>query len=268
MRLKGHRQMNAGASTANAANRQIRGALQLALAKIEAAQNAGDLWEATRNLLRLALPFEFCCLNYYPFLATARMLFRERYPFVSVQQFRRFCEVAPFTPYLQANAGLKAKRHFKVPLDIVQSCRTLKGIGYQGERHPLQLSNANKLVVQHQSLPGLRATVNLLQMDAAPLSLPMFLIRLENREDRLRGGQDDRSDDRLVLWTGLSSSEQRVASLASQGYRNSEIAKQLNKSSLTVKKQLQSVYRKLDVPGRSRLIALLAATPSVERNPG
>jgi DNA-binding CsgD family transcriptional regulator/PAS domain-containing protein len=390
---------------ARAASQQIPSGLKSALAKVEAAQNAEQLWEATQNLLRPALPFEFCCLNYYPFLATAPMLFRERHPFASVQHFQRFCEVAPFTPYLQANAGakharlsdiieesellsscyysefmrpsrsryeacllfwdgtlfeglvglhrasrhgdfsdadmslllrfypyfqhalrrvlqahrekathgslellldqlplativldwnlnttyqnraaeelvvlwnlgplaarsLKAKRHFKVPLEIVQTCCTLKSIGSHGERHPFQLSNADKIIVQHQSLPGLRATVNLLQMQAASLSLPMFLIRLENRDDRLGESLDDRNADQLVLWTSLSWSEQRVASLASPGYHDSEIAERLNKSSLTVKKQLQSVYRKLDVSGRSRLIALLAGTPSLGRSPG
>src|SRR5208282_5123444 len=60
-----------------------------------------------------------------------------------------------------------------------------------------------------------------------------------------------------ALWANLSRSEQRVAWLAGQGHRNAEIARRLNKSTLTVKKQLQSVYEKLEVAGRSRRIALL-----------
>jgi DNA-binding CsgD family transcriptional regulator/PAS domain-containing protein len=398
-----HKQLEKSCKAPNVSieSRPIPSGLKPALAKVEAAQKAEDLWQSARNLLRLALPFEFCCLNYYPFLATAPMLFRERYPFASIQEFQRFCQVAPFTPYLQANPGvryarlsdiieepellsscyyrefmrpsrsryetclffwdgtlfeglvglhrasrhgdfsdaeislllqfysdfhnalrrvlqvhrekamrsslellldqlplativldwnlrvtyqnraaeemeilwnlgplaarsLKSKRSFNLPLEILQSCHTLKNIGYHCDTHPLQLSNANKLVVLHQSLPGLRATVNLLQMEAAPLSLPMFLVRLENRENCLGESQDDRTADRLVLFSSLSWSEQRVASLASRGFRNSEIAERLNKSILTVKKQLQSVYRKLDVPGRSRLIALLAASRSLE----
>jgi hypothetical protein len=46
--------------------------------------------------------------------------------------------------------------------------------------------------------------------------LPMFLVRLENRENCLGESQDDRTADRLVLFSSLSWSEQRVASLAAE----------------------------------------------------
>src|SRR5258708_18017116 len=99
-------------------------------------------------------------------------------------------------------------------------------------------------------------------MDSGPLSLPMFLITLEHREtsqDQLHNGSIQ-----LALWAHLTRCEQQVASLVGRGYRNTEIAQRLNKSSMTVKKQLQSVYHKLDVTGRGRLMALLASC----RSPG
>lgn len=49
----------------------------------------------------------------------------------------------------------------------------------------------------------------------------------------------------------------RRAQLVGQGRRNEEIAQRLGKSVLTVKKQLHSIYAKLDAPNRGRLIALL-----------
>jgi hypothetical protein len=52
---------------------------------------------------------EFCCLNFYPFLATPPMVFRER-PFASLAQFQRFLELAPFTPYVMANPGIRWAR--------------------------------------------------------------------------------------------------------------------------------------------------------------
>ena len=55
----------------------------------------------------------------------------------------------------------------------------------------------------------------------------------------------------------LSPRERDVARLVGQGCSNDEIASQLGKSVLTVKKQLRSVYEKLDLSGRGRLIALL-----------
>ena len=101
-------------------------------------------------------------------------------------------------------------------------------------------------------------------MDAAPLSLPMFLVRLESRDGCLGENDGALTERQLALWANLSRSEQHVAWLASQGHRNAEIARRLHKSTLTVKKQLQSVYEKLDAPGRNRLIALLRSGPRPE----
>jgi DNA-binding CsgD family transcriptional regulator len=83
----------------------------------------------------------------------------------------------------------------------------------------------------------------------------MFLVTLERRGGSLGDGVEDLNQ--LALWAQLTRSEQRVAWLAGQGQRNAEIAQSLKKSTMTVKKQLQSVYHKLDVTGRGRLIALL-----------
>jgi DNA-binding CsgD family transcriptional regulator/PAS domain-containing protein len=369
--------------------------LEPALIKLEAAQDVDDLWQALRFVLHSALPLEFCCLNFCPFLATPPMLFRERVPFSTLQHFQRFCGQAPFTRYLQANPGiqhvrlsdiineaellpseyfhefmqptnsryeaylifwhdalfegviglhrttsqgdfsdaeislllhlyphcqnalrrvlqlhreramrtsvellldrlplatiildwdfkityhnraaedlgvlwnlgpdaarsLKPTKTFAPPPDIIDACRRLKEApGY----HPARahsLGNGDSLVIHHQKLQGLRAQVSLLQMDAAPLSPPMFIVRLESRERYLGKNNDDLFGGQLALWASLSRCEQRVAWLASQGHRNAEIARRLRKSSMTVKKQLQSVYRKLEVSGRSRLIALVS----------
>ncbi len=362
------------------------------LLRLEAVQEGKDLWEVTRTLLHSAFSFEFCCLNFYPFLATPPMLFRERAPFATLEQFQRFCRLAPATPYVQANPGVRYVRlsdviaeaellksdyyrefmqptnsryeicllfwegslfeglvgmhratnhgdfsdaeisrllglypHFQnalrrvlqiqrersmrnslellfdqlplatiildwdlqvtyhnraakercvrwdigsvaagcrkpaggfaLPEDILDCCRRLKGISGNGRAKTDPLADRHGLAIYHPRLPGLRAEVSLLQMNAATLSLPMFLIRLEDRRDC--GKSDDLAGRQLALWAKLSRSEQRVAWLASQGHRNGEIARLLNKSAMTVKTQLQSVYQKLEVNGRGRLIALV-----------
>jgi DNA-binding CsgD family transcriptional regulator len=167
----------------------------------------------------------------------------------------------------QAARSLKPSRHFEIPPEIIETCRNLKNTWNRGDTSADPLETDNHLVVEHQHLPGLRASVNVLQMDAAPLSLPMFLVTLENRG----GGEadEDLNGNQLALWACLTRSEQRVARLAGQGRRNAEIAHLLNKSPMTVKKQLQSVYQKLDVTGRGRLIALLCSAndPHAERGP-
>ena len=373
-------------------------AMALALNRLEAAQDGGTLWEATRKVLGLTLPFEFCCLNFYPFLATPPMIFRER-PFDSLAHFQRFVELNPCVPHVMANPGIRwvrltdqvaesellgskydlefmqpfngryemallfwdgsffqglvglhrAERHgdfsdteislllrlyehfqnglrrvlriqrekairgslellfdrlplatiildwelrvtyqnraaeelcvlwnlgpqaskclnprksFVLPEEIFDACRSLKGVLLPENPRIHRLEDDRGFGIDHPVLDGLRARVNLLQTNAAPLSLPMLLIRLENREDLLGKRDNDLADRQLALWVNLSRSEQLVARLAGQGCRNDEIAQRLGKSVLTVKKQLQSVYHKLEVNGRSRLIALLSSSSS------
>jgi DNA-binding CsgD family transcriptional regulator len=157
----------------------------------------------------------------------------------------------------QAARSLKPSQHFEIPPEIVETCRNLKNTWDRGDGNGVPLGTDNHLVIEHQHLSGLRASVNVLQMDAAPLSLPMFLVTLESRGGSLGDGSEDLTGSQLALWARLTRSEQRVAWLAGQGQRNAEIAGLLKKSTMTVKKQLQSVYHKLDVTGRGRLIALI-----------
>ncbi len=55
----------------------------------------------------------------------------------------------------------------------------------------------------------------------------------------------------------LSAAERHVAELVCQGMTNQEIAQKLDKQTDTVKKQLQSIFRKMDICSRGKLISLL-----------
>jgi DNA-binding CsgD family transcriptional regulator len=378
--------------------------LEPALIRLSAADEMQEFWEATKALLHLALPIHFCCLCFRPFIVMPATVFRERAPFASDAEFRRFRELCPFSAYVEhhpgvrvirlsdiignsklmkteffrlfmrpcgdryqaylvlwessvfqglvglhrtaqqrdftdseihlleqlypyfENAGrrvlsshrekarrmsleillsrlpiatiildwdlsvtyrnrtaeelgilwnlgpqaarsLKPSRHFELPPEVVQTCRNLKDTWDRGDGDGVPLGADTHLVIEHQHLAGLRASVNVLQMDAAPLSRPMFLVTLERRGGSLGASAEDL--DQLALWAQLTRSEQRVAWLAGQGQRNAEIAQSLKKSTMTVKKQLQSVYHKLDVTGRGRLIALLRSAnyPDGDRQP-
>jgi DNA-binding CsgD family transcriptional regulator len=157
----------------------------------------------------------------------------------------------------QAARSLKPSRHFELPPVVVETCRNLKDTWDRGDGDGVSLGVDNHLVIEHQDIAGLRASVNVLQMDAAPLSRPMFLVTLECRGGSLGDSVEDLNQ--LALWAQLTRSEQR----------NAEIAQSLKRSTMTVKKQLQSVYHKLDVTGRGRLIALLRSAnyPEVDRPP-
>lgn len=368
------------------------------LIRLNAADDMQHFWEATKALLHVTLPIEFCCLCFRPFIVMPPTVFRERAPFADDAEFQHFQQLCPFSAYIERHPGvrvarlsdiietprlvkteffrtfmrpcgdryqvyiilwecnvfqglvglhrtmqqrdftdtevhlleqlyphfqnaarrvltshrekarrlslevllrplpiaaiildwdlrvtyrnraaeelgvlwnlgpdavrsLKSGQQFEMPAEILESCRGVKNAWRRSEGHRDAAGNGYDSVVEHPSLAGLRATVNLLQMDAAPLSWPMFLVRLENRDGCLGESDDALTDRQLALWAKLSRSEQQVAWLASQGHRNAEIARRLHKSTLTVKKQLQSVYEKLDAPGRNRLIALLRSGP-------
>jgi DNA-binding CsgD family transcriptional regulator len=59
-----------------------------------------------------------------------------------------------------------------------------------------------------------------------------------------------------LLWA-LTPSEREVALLICEGCSNAEVARRLKKSPLTTKKQLTSIFSKLNVRTRGRLMALM-----------
>jgi DNA-binding CsgD family transcriptional regulator len=157
----------------------------------------------------------------------------------------------------EAARSLKPRLSFALPRQIAEACVSLKNAQRCGQPETGMPAIADHLAVLHPEIQSLRASVSLLRMNAAPLSFPMFLVRLESRNGCLGKNEDDRAERQLALWANLSPSEQRVAWFAGQGYQNREIAVRLNKSTMTVKKQLQSIYHRLGVAGRNRLIALI-----------
>jgi len=62
----------------------------------------------------------------------------------------------------------------------------------------------------------------------------------------------------LRVASGFTTAEREVARLAARGLSNADIAQALGKSPLTVKKQLESVFTKAAVEGRTELAALFA----------
>ena len=109
--------------------------------------------------------------------------------------------------------------------------------------------------VRHPRSPHLRATIQLKQINSVGVAGPHFLIACENR---CRNGEHS---GRLRLFrlpgiARLTQREREVAQLACEGRSNKEIAQNACLSLATVKKHLHSVFRKLAVPSRSRLVLL------------
>ena len=143
-----------------------------------------------------------------------------------------------------------------LPEPVVRYCEAFKANWIPGNHRLCPLTAPSGVYFSHPNQAGLRASVNLLQLDAAPLSMPMFLIRFA-AIGRTRPANGREKSAALSLFARLSPRESDVARLVGQGCSNDEVANRLRKSVLTVKRQLRSIYKKLNVTGRGRLIALI-----------
>ena len=111
--------------------------------------------------------------------------------------------------------------------------------------------------IHHPRSRNLRATIQLTQIKSASVARPHFVIACE---DLCHSGAGFRRPElfRLPAFARHTRREREVAQLACEGRSNKEIADNACLSLQTVKKHLYSVFRKLEVPSRSRLVALAA----------
>jgi DNA-binding CsgD family transcriptional regulator len=65
-------------------------------------------------------------------------------------------------------------------------------------------------------------------------------------------------------WESLTRSERAVVELVSQGLSNPEVAARLCISRRTVETHVSSVFRKIDVPSRTALVAAAARRPDLQ----
>jgi FixJ family two-component response regulator len=168
------------------------------------------------------------------------------------QAAREFCglwERGPkLAPVLKTNAS--------IPREILDHCCSLQQRWEKASRlemsHPLPPD-----IVHHPKLSYLRATISLKQLGAASIARPQFLIECEELRPRSES-ELDQWKKRLPHLIRLTSREQQVVLLVCEGRSNSEIAEDIHLSLPMVKKHLYTIFRKLEVSSRSRLMALLA----------
>ena len=153
----------------------------------------------------------------------------------------------------------RTKPRSSMPSEILDQCRVLKDKWRNVKPHEraTRRSDFKEEEVSNPRQPHLRATIQLKQINSVGVAGPHFLIACENR---YRNGQ---RSPRLGLFrlpgiARLTRREREVAQLACEGRSNKEIAQNACLSLPTVKKHLHSVFRKLQVPSRTRLVALAA----------
>ena len=143
-----------------------------------------------------------------------------------------------------------------IPPEILNQCRVLK----KRWEHlsPLSLASANFAdeTVRHPTWCDLRATISLKQSSSAAFARPHFLIKFEDlRGSDGTGYQISRAS--LSHLVRLTRREQNLARLVCDGRSNQEVADESGLSLETVKRHLHSIFCKLHVPSRSRLMALM-----------
>lgn len=171
-----------------------------------------------------------------------------------------------------AARALNPRDAFAVPASVLGVCGALKAA--------VQARNPKKLTplpgdvanVAHATLPGLRAQVSVHNNPGSALARPRFLVVLDTRpgaaaDGRLAKGlgeaaagsanvdSGEKPGERFGVLRELTPREREIALLVCEGCSNLEIARRLSKSVLTIKTQLNSVFRKLGVNSRTRLMA-------------
>jgi DNA-binding CsgD family transcriptional regulator len=152
--------------------------------------------------------------------------------------------------------GLVSRDRFELPDPVRDACERLRGeiLRSNAKDRPSFPRRLERL--KHQGWPERCASVSAVNAARGLLAQPGFLVVLENRAVDRRGAGSVAAGNQRLLWA-LTPSEREIALLICEGCSNAEIARRLKKSLLTIKKQATSVFSKLGVPSRARVIALL-----------
>ncbi len=231
----------------------------------------GDLSPAEMKLLRQLYPQVLTALHRLGSLErehSARMAFEEflnrlpmptillRWNLKSIYQNRAardFCAVWEKGP----EAARLMKPSSPIPSEILDRCRLLKQQWASMQRLNVPQTNAQEEQVHHPRSRHLRATLHLKPLTSAGVARPHFLIECEDLRRQAAPRSGPAASARLPHLVRLTRREQEIARLVCDGRSNQEIADAAHLSVAMVKKHLHAVYRKLEVPSRSRLMTLM-----------
>ena len=157
---------------------------------------------------------------------------------------REFCNLWAVGPEL---APL-TKADAPVPAEILDRCRDLKKEWRQSSHLATARMVLRQEVIHNSKWSFLRATLSMRQLSMGSLARPHFLIECEELRRPARP---------LPHLVRLTQREQQLTGLICDGQSNQEIADKAGLSVAMVKKHLHSIFHKLEVPSRSRLIALM-----------
>lgn len=144
---------------------------------------------------------------------------------------------------------MNVPKRFRLPADLMKAARLLKESIGADETSPADAG----CVVLHPAIPGMECSIRALPVDSG--ARPMFLCEVLNANDpveRATAGVDNWQ--RLAR---LTPAERQLLPYLLESASNREIAAILGKSPATVRNQLHSIFRKLNVTRRGELIPRL-----------
>lgn len=145
------------------------------------------------------------------------------------------------------------RENFRVPELISSALRDLKEelFNKMSRLEPIEMDTRHR--VDHPEAKGCYAYIRPLLLSRERAMMPHFLVELHAGDPVSRNSRAER-DWKL---TELTPREREVALLVCDGMSNKEIANHLSKGLGTVKTQLNTIFRKLNVPNRGRLMSIL-----------
>jgi DNA-binding CsgD family transcriptional regulator len=144
---------------------------------------------------------------------------------------------------------------FEAPAVLLKECADWKERWY---KEMLEREKTSRWLetVYHPELPGLRADIHLVYREAGNTAKPVFRVQFEAGGQAHRKESDGRFPENLAQQARLTPRERELFRLVCEGASNKEIASQLFLSVGTVKKQLNTLFRKVGVSTRAKLMAL------------
>ncbi len=152
--------------------------------------------------------------------------------------------------------GLVSRERLELPEPVRAVCERLREEILRGNAkdRPAFAHALERLA--HPTIPDRLAAVSAVNASAGLLAKPGFLVVLEDRSLERQPAARVPVEKQRLLWA-LTPSEREVALLICEGCSNAEVARRLKKSPLTTKKQVTSIFAKLKVRTRGRLMALM-----------
>ena len=152
--------------------------------------------------------------------------------------------------------GLVSRDRLELPAPVRAVCERIRGeILRANAKDRPEFAHALERLA-HPAIPDRLAAVSAVNASPGLLAKPGFLVVLEDRSLERQPSARVPLEKQRLLWA-LTPSEREVALLVCEGCSNAEVARRLKKSPLTTKKQVTSIFAKLNVRTRGRLMALL-----------